>query len=357
MNRLIVSLFLCLLVQQTLYAQLDFSNSNAISSQHLDELDNAIRSGKFERITSVLVAKNGKLLFEKYYNGNDQNSKHNTRSATKTMATLLMGIAIREGHMRSEQEKIFKYLKHKLPPQNPDPRKEEITLEDLLTMSSMLECNDWNSFSRGNEERMYIIEDWTSFFLDLPIRSYPFEPKPAKQPYGRAFSYCSAGAAAVAEIVQSAVGEQLDQFAQKHLFNPLEITDYTLHYSPEGTLNTAGGSQYKSRDLLKLGQLCLNEGTWNGQEIIPAAWLQKATTPKVRIQEDIDYGYLFWLREYGKEKPYKTFYMSGNGGQKVLVIPALEVAMVITTTNYNNRNAHTYTNDIVSDFIIPAMEK
>ena len=357
MNRLIVSLFFCLLVQQTIFAQLDFSKANAKISQHLDELDSAIRSGKFEQITSVLVSKNGKLLFEKYYNGNDQNSKHNTRSATKTMATLLMGIAIREGHMTSEQEKIFKYLKHKLPAQNPDPRKEQITIEDLLTMSSILECNDWNSFSRGNEERMYIIEDWTSFLLDLPIRSYPFEPKPAEQPYGRAFSYCSAGAAAVAEIVQVAVGERLDQFAKKHLFGPLEITDYELGYSPEGTLNTAGGSQYRSRDLLKLGQLCLNEGKWNGQEIIPSDWLKKATTPMARIQEDIDYGYLMWLREYGKDKSYKTFYMSGNGGQKVLVIPALETSVVITTTNYNNRNAHTYTNEIVSDFIIPAMEK
>ncbi|NRB47801.1 MAG: serine hydrolase [Saprospiraceae bacterium] len=357
MYRVSFSFFFLFLLQQTAFAQLNFSKPKASADEHLQKLDSAVLAGKFEQITSILVAKKGQVVYEKYYNGRNQDSKHNTRSATKTMATLLMGIAIREGHMTSEQEKIFKYLKHKLPAQNPDPRKENITIEDLLTMSSILECNDWNSFSRGNEERMYIIEDWTSFLLDLPIRSYPFEPKPADQPYGRAFSYCSAGAAAVAEIVQVAIGEKLDQFAEKHLFDPLEITDYELGYSPEGTLNTAGGSQYRSRDLLKLGQLCLNEGKWKGQEIIPADWLKKATTPKARIQEGIDYGYLFWLREYGQEKSYKTYYMSGNGGQKVLVIPDLDVSVVITTTNYNNRNAHPYTNEIVSDFIIPAMEK
>ncbi|MBX2872410.1 MAG: beta-lactamase family protein [Saprospiraceae bacterium] len=357
MNRIMLSLVLVFLMHQTACTQLNFSSTNAGTDEHLQKLDSAILAGKYEQITSVLVAKNGQILYEKYYNGRDQNSKHNTRSATKTMATLLMGIAMQEGHLKSEKEKIYKYLKHKLPAQNQDPRKENITIEDLLTMSSILECNDWNSFSRGNEERMYVIEDWTSFLLDLPIRSYPFEPKPAEQPYGRAFSYCSAGAAAVAEIVQAAVGMKLDQFAKKHLFGPLGIKDYKLDYSPEGTLNTAGGSQYRSRDLLKLGQLCLNEGEWSGQQIIPAAWLKKATSPKARIQEGIDYGYLIWLREFGKENSYKTFYMSGNGGQKVLAIPALEVAVVITTTNYNNRNAHTYTNEMVSDFIIPAMQK
>lgn len=357
MHKLIVSLFLCLCMQQAIFAQLNFSKANSTTDRHLQKLDSAILAGTYEQITSVLVAKSGQVLYEKYYNGRNQDSKHNTRSATKTMATLLMGIAIREGHIKSEQEKIFKYLKHKLPAQNPDPRKENITLEDLLTMSSILECSDWNNFSRGNEERMYIIEDWTSFLLDLPVRSYPFEPKPAEQAYGRAFSYCSAGAAALTEVVQAAVGMKADQFAKKHLLEPLEITDYILHYSPEGTLNTAGGSEYKSRDLLKLGQLCLNEGRWNGKSIIPASWLKKATTPKARIQEGIDYGYLLWLRSYGKEKSYKTFYMSGNGGQKVMAIPALDVAVVITTTNYNNRNAHIYTNEIVSDFIIPAMQK
>lgn len=337
--------------------QLNFSEVNQFQNAVLTALDSAVVAGSYERITSILIAKKGKVLFEKYYQENTIDSKHNTRSTTKTMATLLTGIAIEKGFIKSEKDKIFTYLKHKLPVKNPDKRKEEITIEDLLTMSSALECDDGNSFSRGNEERMYSIEDWTKFYLDLPIRSYPFGPKPAELPYGRSFSYCSAGAATMAEVLQSAVKSNIAEFAKKNLLDPLKTEDYILHYTPLDILNTAGGSEYKSRDLLKLGQLCLNNGMWNKQQILPKGWISKATTPKAVARGDVKYGYFFWLKSFGKEKKYKAFYMSGNGGQKVLVVSDLELAVVITTTNYNNRNAHHYTDEIMDRYIIPASTK
>ncbi|MEO0468421.1 MAG: serine hydrolase [Bacteroidota bacterium] len=352
-----ISLLFCLsyLVNHSIVAQLDVSSLPASPVPLLQKLDSTIKTGKYERITSVLIAKDGKLLFEKYYQKANEDTRHNTRSVTKSMATLLTGIAIKQGHIESEKDKIFSYLQHKLPVQNPDQRKENIILEDLLTMSSCLECDDDNYFSRGNEERMYPIEDWSSFYLDLPIRSYPFGPKPADQPYGRAFSYCTAGAALMAEIVQSAVGMKLDEFAKQHLFQPLGIKDYTLHYNPEGTLNTAGGSEYRSRDFLKLIQLCLNQGKWNGKEIIPSNWLEKATTPKAQVREGVEYGYLFWLKAFGQEKKIQAFYMSGNGGHKMVALPELNVCVVITTLNYNRRNAHNFTDEIMNEFIVPAM--
>lgn len=357
MYRNISIIFFCIFLNKALFAQLDFSAQESFSSPQLSILDSLVLSGKYERITSILIAKQGRVLFEKYYNGADKNSLHNTRSATKTIATLLTGIAIDQGFIKSENDKIFSYLSHKLPVQYPDKRKEEITIEDLLTMSSILECNDNNRFSRGNEERMYIIEDWTRFFIDLPIRSFPFGPQPEELPYGRSFSYCSAGAASIAEIIQSAVGIGLDQFAKQHLFQPLGIEEYKLDYSPKGILNTAGGSEYSSRDFLKLAQLCLNNGQWKGQQLISKSWLQKATTPKANVQDGLDYGYLFWLKSYGKEKQYKSFYMAGNGGHKILSAPDLELTVVITTKNYNNRNAHNYTDEILNEYIVPAMVK
>ncbi|WP_109301410.1 serine hydrolase [Aquimarina sp. AU474] len=347
----------CIFYSLQLSAQLNFSEVNQFQSSLLKSMDSIVSSGKYEQITSILIAKNGTVLFEKYYNNNNINSKHNTRSTTKTMATLLTGIAIKKGFVKSEKDKIFKYLQYKIPVKNPDKRKEEISIEDLLTMSSVLECNDNNRYSRGNEERMYSIEDWTKFYLDLPIRSYPWEPKPEDQPYGRAFSYCTAGASAMAEILQSAIKGDLVEFAKTHLFKPLEIEDYTLHYTPHNILNTAGGSEYRSRDLLKLGQLCLNNGIWNKQQIIPKSWLSKATTPKANAREGVNYGYLFWLKSFGSKKKYKSYYMSGNGGQKVVVVSDLGLAAVITTTNYNNRNAHPYTDEIMNQYIVPAIEK
>lgn len=336
-------------------AQLNFNSNESFSHPLLTTMDSLVISGKYENVTSILVAKDGNVLFEKYYNENNVNSKHNVRSGTKTIATFLTGIAIDRGFITSEKDKIFKYLKHKLPIQNPDKRKDDITIEDLLTMSSVLECDDSNYFSRGHEERMYFIEDWTKFLLDLPVRSYPFGPKPEDQPYGRAFAYASAKSAAVAEIVESAVGMKADKFLKENLFKPLEITDYTLHYTPMGILNTAGGSEYISRDFLKLIQLCLNKGNWNGKQVISSNWIKKASTPKANARENVDYGYFLWINDFGTDKKFNAYYMSGNGGNKMVAIPELELTVVITTTNYNNRNAHNYTDELMNSYIVPAM--
>ena len=321
MRKTAFSIIICILAANTLFAQLDFTNPNALKDSLLIQMDQKITKGDYERITSVLVARDGKVLFEKYYNDAGQSTLHNTRSATKTIATLLTGIAIDKGFVGSEKDKIYKYLQHKMPAQNPDPRKGQITIEDLLTMSSIMECNDNDSYSRGNEGRMYIIEDWAQFFVDLPIRSFPFGPKPKELPYGRSMSYCSAGSAAVAEVLQSAVGMKIHEFGINHLLNPLGIKDYKLHFTPMGILNTAGGSEYRSRDFLKLIQMCLQKGKWEGKQLISAAWIDKATSPKVNAWEGMDYGYLFWLRKYGKDKGVSCYAMAGNGGNKIVAFP------------------------------------
>jgi len=352
--KLIIAFCICLTCTFSINAQIDFSQANQNSNALLQELDSLVTSGKYERITSILVAKNGRLLFEKYYMDNDVNSKHNTRSCTKTLATLLTGIAIEKGYVKSEKDKILDYLQHKIPYKNQDKRKEDITIEDLLTMTSILECDDSNWHSRGHEERMYFIEDWTQFLLDLPVRSYPFGSKPKDSPYGRRFAYASAKAAAVSEILQTAIGSNLVEFAKENLFEPLEINDCTIHTTPQNILNTAGGSEYRSRDLLKLIQLCINNGKWNGKQIISSEWVEKATTPKVNADDGVDYGYFLWLKEYGSDKKYPSYYMSGNGGNKALAIPELDLTVVITTRNYNNRNAHGYSDEIVNKYIIPS---
>jgi CubicO group peptidase (beta-lactamase class C family) len=336
-------------------AQLNFTETNKNEISLLNELDSIVTSGKYEEITSILIAKDSEVLFEKYYNDNKVDSKHNTRSTTKTIATFLTGIAIDKGFIESEKDKIFKYLPHTLPVKNPDKRKENITIEDLLTMSSVLECDDYNWHSRGHEERMYVIEDWTQFLVDLPVRSYPFGPKPEDSPYGRVFAYASAKAAAVGDIIQKAVKTDLDKFAKEHLFEPLGITDYKLHYTPKNVLNTAGGSEYRSRDFLKLIQLFANKGKWNDKQIISSDWIEKATTAKVKAHDGMDYGYFLWLRKFGKEKKYHFYCMAGNGGNKVVSCPDLDLTVVITTTNYNNGNAHNYTNEIMDKYIVPAI--
>ena len=204
---------------------------------------------------------------------------------------------------------------------------------------------------------MYFIEDWTQFLLDLPIRAYPFNPKPAEQPYGRFFSYSSAQASAVSEILQTAIGSSLDTFAIQNLFKPLNIKNYKLDYTPMGILNTAGGSNYRSRDFLKLIQLCLQKGRWNEKQIISSSWIEKATTPKASARENVDYGYFLWLQGFGKTQQYKSFYMSGNGGNRMLAFPELNLTVVVTATNYNNRKAHDYVDEILNEYIVPSISR
>jgi CubicO group peptidase (beta-lactamase class C family) len=161
-----------------------------ISAKRLLEMETAVRAGEFKKIGSVLIARHGKVIYEKYFDG-DASTLRDTRSATKSITDVLIGIAIDEKKLSGVDARVLALLPElagKL--QNPDPRKDKITVEDFLTMSSPLECDDWNDASRGNEERMYVIEDWAQFILDLPIAGHMrVGERVEPEPYGRHFSY------------------------------------------------------------------------------------------------------------------------------------------------------------------------
>src|SRR5262249_50206483 len=128
----------------------------------LDDITAAVGSGAYKQITSVIVAKDDRVLYEHYIDAGGPEVLRNTRSATKTVAGMLVGAAVDRKLLRTDT-RIVPFFKDRQPLVNPDPRKERITVEDLLTMSSLLECDDDNQYSRGNEERMYVVEDWSKF--------------------------------------------------------------------------------------------------------------------------------------------------------------------------------------------------
>jgi CubicO group peptidase (beta-lactamase class C family) len=243
--------------------------------------------------------------------------------------------------------------------QNPDPRKSKITVEDFLTMSSPLECDDWNDASRGNEERMYVVEDWAQFILDLPIRGrMHVGEKIEPPPYGRCFSYCTGGVFTLSEVLQKTMGERTDHYAQEKLFSPLGITDAQWVYSPLNIPQTGGGLRLTSRDLMKIAQLYLNGGSWEGKHIVNEGWVRTSTQPHAQIDEVTEYGYLWWLKSFKSgEKSYPAFFMSGNGGNKVVDFPSLDMAVVITSTNYNTKGMHEQTEKLLTDYILPAEQE
>lgn len=331
-----------------------------LNSGRLHAMAESIRHGDFQKVTSVVIIRHGKLAFEEYFDTGGAEALRNTRSATKTVTGLLTGIALDQGLIPSVSTSILPYFPDKLPLADPDPRKTKITVEDLLTMSSPLECDDQNTFSRGNEERMYLIEDWVKFALDLPIKGFPsWVDPPAKAKYGRSFSYCTAGVVTLGVLLERAVKRPVPDFAETVLFRPLGIKPVGWQVLPTGEAMGGGGLGLRSVDLAKLGQLLLNGGTWHGERLVSAQWITASLTPHAQVDDDFDYGYLLWLKSFAAPGgvSHAAALMNGTGGNKVIVLRDLDMVAVITTTNYQVRGAHQLAETLLTDHILAAIEK
>ncbi|HET9033094.1 MAG TPA: serine hydrolase [Dokdonella sp.] len=327
------------------------------STARFDEAERKIADGTWKGTTSLVVAHHGKLVYEGYFNGGSRDQLNDTRSLTKTITAMLVGAAIDRKLIPDGKAQVWPYFKDRPRPLHPDKRKQTISLEDLLTMSSLLECNDENQFSSGNEERMYVSEDWIGFVLDLPIKGFPpWESKPADSPYGRAFSYCTAGSFLLGAVVEKATHQRLDKFSAEVLETPLGINKVKWNFAPDGTAMGGGGTRFRSRDLAKLGELLRNEGQWNGKSVLARDWVRSMLSVHAQARDDADYGYQIWRFSFphkGKQQP--AWAMSGNGGNYVFIVPELELVSVITSKAYNQRFAHPQSQKIFSDIVLKAL--
>jgi CubicO group peptidase (beta-lactamase class C family) len=326
------------------------------SVQQLDAMEKAIQNGDFKQITSVLIARRGRIVYEHYFDEEGVDALRNTRSATKTLTGTFVGLAIDRHLLPGAQARVMDYFRDKKSLLNPDPRKNEITIEDFLTMSSLLECDDENQFSRGNEERMYLVEDWVKFALDLPIRGFPdWVDKPRDSPYGRSWQYCTAGPVTLGVLLERAIKQPLAEFARDNLFTPLGISRVQWHFQPTGAAMTGGGLGLRTRDLFKIAQVYLNGGTWAGKRVISAGWVNASITPHANARQDTDYGYLWWLQTFHSgDRAWPSWGMYGTGGNKVVVFPNQEVVVVITTTNFRVSGAAALSDKLITDYILNA---
>lgn len=306
-------------------------------------------------IQGLLVARHGKLALEEYFYGFDRERAHDTRSSGKTLTGTLVGIAIDQGAKFTLDTPIYGLFPQYQDIANPDPRKQEITVQDLLTMNSGYACDDNDDASPGNEDTMQDQSkqpDWYKYTLDLPMQYTPGNQQAL---------YCTGGINLLGGILKGSTGMTLMDFFQRYYAGPLGIRDYHMNLAPTGDAYMGGGIYLKPRDMLKLGQLYLDGGMWGGKRVLSAAWVKAATTqhsyfPANDYAPGHGYGYTWHLFQATVGgKTYAEYMAQGNGGQLVMVVPELDLAAVITAGNYGNFPTwRTFFEKLMPQYIIAA---
>jgi len=281
-------------------------------------------------IQGLLIARHGKLVLEEYFYGFSKDRPHDLRSAGKSLSTMLVGLAIDGGADLEVTTPVYSVFPEYLQFANDSAQKRKITVEHLMTMSSGLECDDQDEESAGNEDNMQSQQeqpDWYKFALDLPSVREP----------GEKAVYCTAGMNLLGGVISNATGEWLPEFFRARVAGPLGFGQYHLLLTPRGNMYLGGGSYMRPRDFVKLGQVYLSGGVWNGRRIISKEWVDESLRPRTAMQDTDDYGYGWHLMDYRVgERTYRASYASGNGGQLLIIVPELEIVVMFTAGNYAN---------------------
>jgi CubicO group peptidase (beta-lactamase class C family) len=284
-------------------------------------------------IDGVVVIRNGYIVAEQYYSPYTENSRHVLYSCTKSFISALTGIAVGDGYIDSVDHPVLDFFPDRTFA-NVDTRKEAMTLENILTMRTGLA---WEEGMPAYQALMGS-SDWVGFMLDKPMEADP----------GSQFNYCSGCSYLLSAIIQETTGTNPLEFAQNRLFDPLGITNFTWELDSSGIPNGGWGLEMTPRDMAKFGYLFLNQGIWDGQQIIPADWVAASTQPGLEVEAGVDYAYQWWV--YPSSNLYAA---QGLYAQKIYVIPELEMVVVFTADARNTDP----TFDLLEDWIIPAAQE
>lgn len=329
-----------------------------LNMEIIDRMIDRIRDGTYPNIHSVLIVKDGKLVFEDYFPGVDsysgrqtnfdRNTLHQLFSVTKSLNSALVGIAIDRGLISGVDAYIRDlYPKHAYGDIFSDLPKRQIRLKDMLSMTSGLHWDEWTypyTDSRNDHVQMNNSPDQIRFVLSRPMASVP----------GDRFQYNSGVSIAIGGIVSDVSSTRVDYFAEEFLLRPLGITAFDWYRYPSGIVQTGGGLRMRPRDMAKFGYLFLNGGRWKNNQIVPESWVLESTkihVPKPTI--GYDYGYQWWIRTFDVNgRPEKVISADGRGGQFIFMVPSLNLVAVFTGWNDNRQWARPIV--LLRDYLIPA---
>ncbi|MDJ1500146.1 serine hydrolase [Xanthocytophaga agilis] len=302
-------------------------NAENIAIAPIEELTNQIQTEEYRNIHSLLIVRNGKLVYERYFNGYTSAVPENIYSATKSITSILLGIAIDQHMITDINSEVLSFFPEYTGKLSDQEQKQKITLKHLLTMSSGLACNDViGHASPGFEENMSKSNDWIHFTLDLPIL-YEVGTTP---------QYCTAGVVTLGGVINRASDMSTENFAQYYLFSPLNIQSYRWDRMPDGEISTGGKLFIRPRDMAKIGQLMLDKGKWKGQQLVSNRWVAESTAKQAMLQ-NFEYGYLWWRRTFViQDQTYQMYFAWGNGGNYLCVLPDYKTVLVCTGGNLNS---------------------
>ncbi|MET1256266.1 serine hydrolase domain-containing protein [Aliikangiella maris] len=332
-----------------------------IEEPRISRMVQQIIDGVYPGIDSISIVRHNTLLLHQDFRdelsqyddwvGNRDLERHLMHSTSKSVVSALFGIAHDQGFIPDLSAPLLKQFNYSFY-QNWSEQKENITLEDTLTMRLGLQWDEWSyPFADAQNSLTDLSEnnsDFVKALLDLPMDSSP----------GTTYAYNTVASIALGAVIQNKTGIPLKDFAQTFLFDPLQINRADWHMTPTGLANTGSGLFLKTRDMAKFGQLYLNNGQWNGMQLISKQWVEKSLRKSVDLHLDYasGYGYQWWLGEFDDTDHKTSFYSTrGHGGQFIIIIPNYDLIIAFTGHNYTN-DLQNLPFKLVEQYILPSIQ-
>jgi CubicO group peptidase (beta-lactamase class C family) len=304
----------------------------------IEELVKSILDMSSPYIHSLLLVRHGKLVLDEYFYGYGPQETHQLQSTTKSVLSILFGIAEGQGLVKTDQ-KLSRFFPDWRGKPGWDARKGRITLGTLLSMTSGFACDDGvyrKGGGSGCTVDMINTTNWVDYGLTQPMAHEP----------GRHYSYCTSCLTLLGAVLAKQSGMSIPDFAQKYLYDPLGIQGGDWLTGPDGTTEVGASHWLRPRDMAKLGLLVLDKGQWKGKQIVPADWVEKSTRPQPLYADGkpwetfSGYGYLWWTRTMATPHgEISVFYANGKGGQYIIVAPDLDLVCAMTAGYYGNLNS------------------
>lgn len=321
------------------------------------KLDTAFAAGELSGLHSVLVIHKGSVIAERHYPGDDQrwgtplgeikhnkDSLHDLRSVTKSITSLLYGIALSESIVPGLDESLIQQFPE-YADLTGDQRRSRIRKRHALSMKMGTEWNEDLPYSdpRNSEIAMEQASDRYRFVLDRPMVNEP----------GDWWTYNGGATALIGKLIAKGAGVPVDVYAGRRLFTPLGIKEFEWVAGTDGVPSVASGLRMNIHDLARIGRLVLDKGVWQGKQIVPADWLDVSFTPHAKLRDGLRYGLFWWLGPEGTPSYWVAGF--GNGGQRLMISPANKLIVVVFAGNYNQADAWKLPVKIITEFALPAV--